>query len=54
MIEVWMKYIQLWTAFTYVPAEKMAIAVHLSLKGRASAASKVDVMESGDGSLFCV
>ena len=37
--EQWKKDIELWTSFTDLPKEKMAIAVHLSLTGRARQAS---------------
>ena len=37
--EVWKKDVALWTSFTDIPAAKHGIAVHLSLKGRARAAS---------------
>ena len=37
--DTWKKDIELWEAFTDLPANKFGIAVHLSLKGRARSAS---------------
>ena len=44
--DTWKKDIELWEAFTDLPADKCGIAVHLSLKGRArSASSELSVSE---------
>ena len=36
---MWKKDIQLWSSFTDLPKEKVAITVHLSLKGKAQTAT---------------
>ena len=42
----WKKDLQLWSVFTDLPKEKMGIAVHLSLSGRArQATSEISVEE---------
>ena len=56
--EVWKKDVALWTSFTDIPAAKHGIAVHLSLKGRARAASSeisvVDMKSDNDLELIFV
>ena len=50
--ETWRKDLELWTLFTDLPKEKWAIAVHLTLKGRARMASSelsVPEISSVDG-----
>lgn len=50
--DIWKRDIELWSEFTDLPAEKKAIAIHLSLTGKARQASselKVDELKSVTG-----
>ena len=50
--ECWKRDIDIWSKLTNLPAKKMALAIHLSLKGRARAASSeltVDELSADNG-----
>ena len=56
--EEWKKDLELWTLLTDLPKTKVAIAVHLSLHGRARQASSelsVDELKSENGTCtYCI